>query len=165
MTNTTQVITNQNNYEYEEDMEQSQDSTESSKKYLAFISDGLNFAIDADSVIEIINGHAITHLPKTPEFIKGIINLRGQIIPIMDIRERMNRIQIEYSREACIIVIVVDNISIGLLVESVSQMVDIVDSQICEPPLNKHQETVNGIARINNTVYLILNCSILLGLN
>lgn len=165
MTNNLQQTTNEMEFDYDEDLEQSQDSTEASKKYLAFVSDGLNFAIDADSVIEIINGHAITHLPKTPDFIKGIINLRGQIIPIMDMRQRMNRTQVEYGKEACIIVILVENVSIGLLVESVSQMLDICESQICAPPLSTNQDMVNGIARVNETVYLILDCLLLLDLN
>ncbi|MEA4987065.1 MAG: chemotaxis protein CheW [Anaerovorax sp.] len=163
MTNLSQM-TNEINIDFDEDFEQSKD-TETSKKFLAFTSDGLHFAIDADLVIEIINGHAITHLPKTPDFIKGIINLRGQIIPIMDMRLRMNRAEIEYGREACIIVISVENISIGLLVESVSQMLDIYESQICAPPLSTHQDIVNGIARINNIVYLLLDCQLLLGIN
>ncbi len=153
------------NLDFDEEFEQSAENTETSKKYLAFRSDELNFAIDADSVIEIINGHSITHLPKTPDFIKGIINLRGQIIPIMDMRLRMNRSEIEYGRESCIIVITVENISIGLLVESVSQMLDIYESQICAPPLSTHQDMVNGIARIHDAVYLLLDCRLLLGID
>lgn len=152
-------------FDTEDDEDQVQEVTEASKKFLTFISDGLHFAIDTDYVIEIINDHSITYLPKTPNFIKGIINLRGQIVPIMDARLRMNRPEVEYSREACVIVITVDNISIGLLVESIQQMVDVLESQICPPPINNQQEFVNGIVRINSVVYLILDCPLLLGTN
>jgi len=158
-------MTNEMDIDFDEEFEQAKDNTEVSKKYLAFVSDKLNFAIDADSVIEIINGHSITHLPKTPNFIKGIINLRGQIIPIMDMRLRMNRGEAEYGKESCIIVISVENISIGLLVESVSQMLDIYESQICAPPLSTQQDMVSGIARIDDMVYLLLDCLLLLDIN
>lgn len=152
-------------FDMDDDEEQLQEATEASKKFLTFMSDQLHFAIDTDHVIEIINDHSITYLPKTPSFIKGIINLRGQIVPIMDARLRMNRPEIEYGREACVIVISVNNVSIGLLVESIQQMVDVVESQICPPPISNQQEFVNGIVRINGVVYLILDCPLLLGTN
>lgn len=145
-----------------EEEEVAVESMESSKKFLTFMSDGLHFAIDTDYVIEIINDFSITHLPKTPSFIKGIINLRGQIVPIMDARLRMNRSEVEYGREACVIVISVDNVSVGLLVETIQQMIDVLETQVSPPPVNNQQEFVSGIVRINGIVYLILDCPLLL---
>ena len=133
-----------------------------SKKFLTFVSNGLGFAIASDFVIEIINEHSITHLPRVPGYIKGIINLRGQIIPILDVRMRMGHPIVEYTKEACIIVISVDQNSIGLFVDKVLQMVDIADAMINDPPQNNQQEYVNGITHLDDAVYLLLDCGLLL---
>lgn len=133
-----------------------------SKKYLTFVSNGLGFAIASDYVIEIINEHFITHLPRVPEYIKGIINLRGQIIPIMDVRQRMGHPSTEYTKEACIIVISVNDTSIGLFVDKVLQMIDITDDTITDPPPNNRQEFVSGITHLEDAVYLLLDCHLLL---
>ena len=87
----------------EMDMERSQalnvEIKEEPKKFLTFLSDGLTFAIDATNVGEIITNYSITIVPNVPSFIKGIINLRGQIIPIIDIRERMHKMPGLYREE------------------------------------------------------------------
>ena len=133
-----------------------------SKKYLTFVSNGLGFAICSDCVIEIINEHFITRLPRVPDYIKGIINLRGQIIPIMDARLRMGHPLAEITKETCIIVISVNDVSIGLFVDKVLHMIDLTDDDISEPPVNNNQEFVNGITHLNNVVYLIIDCELLL---
>ena len=133
-----------------------------SKKYLTFVSNGLGFAICSDYVIEIINEHFITHLPRVPDYIKGIINLRGQIIPIMDARLRMGHPAADYTKETCIIVISVNDVSIGLFVDKVLHMIDIADEAISEPPVNNSQEFVNGITHAHDVVYLLLDCELLL---
>jgi len=133
-----------------------------SKKYLTFVSNGLGFAICSDYVIEIINEHFITRLPRVPDYIKGIINLRGQIIPIMDARLRMGHPAAEVTKETCIIVISVNDTSIGLFVDKVLHMIDISDDQISEPPANNRQEFVNGITNLHEVVYLLLDCELLL---
>jgi len=145
-----------------EDEETAVGFTADSKKYLTFVSNGLGFAICSDYVIEIINEHFITHLPRVPDYIKGIINLRGQIIPIMDARLRMGHPAAEVTKETCIIVISVNENSIGLFVDKVLHMIDIPDGAISEPPVNNNQEFVNGITHVNDVVYLILDCELLL---
>ena len=133
-----------------------------SKKYLTFVSNGLGFAICSDYVIEIINEHFITHLPRVPDYIKGIINLRGQIIPIMDVRLRMGHPEAALTKETCIIVITVNDNSIGLFVDKVLHMIDLSDDMISEPPVNNRQEFVNGITHVSDAVYLLLDCELLL---
>ena len=133
-----------------------------SKKYLTFVSNGLGFAIPSDYVIEIINEHFITHLPKVPGYIKGIINLRGQIIPIMDARQRMGHPRAEPTKETCIIVISVDNVSIGLFVDKVLHMIDIPNNAISEPPMNNTHDYISGLTHISGAVYLIVDCELLL---
>jgi purine-binding chemotaxis protein CheW len=133
-----------------------------SKKYLTFVSNGLGFAIISDNVLEIINDHFITHLPRVPDYIKGIINLRGQIVPIIDVRLRMGHPLAEHTKETCIIVITVNDNSIGLYVDKVLHMIDLTDDSISVPPVNNNQEFVSGITHLNNMVYLILDCEMLL---
>jgi len=132
------------------------------KKYLTFVSNGLGFAICSDFVIEIINEHFITLLPRVPDYIKGIINLRGQIIPIMDARLRMGHPAAEETKETCIIVISINDVSIGLFVDKVLHMIDLADDDIHSPPVNNNQEFVNGITHIQDVVYLLLDCELLL---
>ncbi len=69
----------------------------STERFLTFSSDGLNIGVSTNYVIEIITNHAITMVPLVPDYVKGIINLRGQIIPIIDIRLRMGKPSIEYT--------------------------------------------------------------------
>jgi cheW protein len=127
------------------------------KKFLAFESDKLSYAIDADYVKEIIMVNTITRLPKLPAFIRGVINLRGQVVPIMDMRIRMGRSKTEFTDDTCIIVMNIDDVQVGLLIDAVSQMVDIPEVNISTLPLSKHQELVDGIIRINGTVLLIIS--------
>jgi len=155
------ATTNQRDIFYDED-DESVGFVADSKKYLTFVSNGLGFAICSDYVIEIINEHYITRLPRVPDYIQGIINLRGQIIPIMDVRMRMGHPVIEHTKENCIIVICVNDVSIGLFVDKVLHMIDISDDAISEPPVNNKQEFVNGITHMNDVVYLLLDCGLLL---
>jgi len=162
MMTTTQVTpANQTDLFYNEN-DESLGAVSDAKKYLTFVSNGLGFAICSDYVIEIINEHFITHLPRVPDYIKGIINLRGQIIPIMDARLRMGHPSAEYTKETCIIVISVNDVSIGLFVDKVLHMIDISDDAISEPPANNNQEYINGITHVNDVVYLLLDCELLL---
>ena len=157
----TQIATAQNDLFYSEGDGNAEPAADS-KKYLTFVSNGLGFAICSDYVIEIINEHFITHLPRVPDYIKGIINLRGQIIPIMDARLRMGHPAAELTKETCIIVISVNDNSIGLFVDKVLHMIDLSDELISEPPVNNSQEFVSGITHVNDVVYLVLDCELLL---
>ena len=139
-----------------------EEEAEATKKYLAFGSDGIEYAIDADYVNEIIMNNSITRLPKVPPYIRGVINLRGQIFPIMDIRLRMGRTKTEFTDDTCIIVTEINEIPLGILVDNVTQMIDLGESQISAPPLSKHQDLVTGIARLQERVLLLINAPELL---
>jgi purine-binding chemotaxis protein CheW len=157
---------NQANYamdEYEDYGDtQSVDATEDVQKYLTFVSDGLNFAIKAAYVSEIITNHHITVLPMVPSYVKGIINLRGQIIPILDIREKMNKPPMEVTDASCIIVLDINSISIGIFVDAVSQVVDVNEKEISPMPSNSPQELVNGMMTIGKDTVLFLDCELLI---
>ena len=137
-------------------------AADAAKEYLSFVSDGIHFVVNASNVIEIIMSHTFTRLPKTPEYIKGIINLRGQIIPIIDVRLKMNKPDMDYGENACIIVVDVNSTVVGLLVESVSHVVKINSEDISPVPPKNMQELVSGIARIGDEVYLMLDCDLII---
>lgn len=126
-------------------------SSENIRKFLTFVSDGLFFGIDASYVTEIIINHNITFLPMVPYYIKGIINLRGQIIPIVDIRLRMNKPEyVKEDNSNCIIVLNIDTVMIGILVDSVRQVLDVDTSMISPPTANNYEELVNGMITISD---------------
>ena len=129
------------------------------ERFLTFVSDGLTFGVSTNYVMEIITNHTITPLPMVPDFVKGIINLRGQIIPIMDIRLRLGKPAITFTSVTCIIVFNINSIPIGILVDSVSQVLDIDCSRLSSVPANNKQELVNHMISLNkNEVILLLDC-------
>lgn len=130
-------------------------------KYLTFVLDNESYGIGINNVIEIIGIQPITLVPELPGYIKGIINLRGKIIPVMDVRLRFKKTFREYNDRTCIIVVDIDDLSIGLIVDSVSEVLIIPDEDIVPPPnLNKvGNKYISGIGKIEKEVKLILDCN------
>ena len=129
-------------------------------KYLIFVSDNLFYGIDAEQVVEIITDHTITRLPRVPHYVRGIINLRGQIIPIIDIRLRLGKPE---AGENCIMVVNVDNNCVGILVDGVEKMVDIPRDTILPMPTQNPQKLISGMCSLaEGGTMLILDCSLLL---
>lgn len=129
-------------------------------KYLTFFADGLLFGVNASYVVEIIINHAPTPIPMTPEYVKGVINLRGQIIPIINTRLRLGRPTSENEDNICIIVLDIEGTQLGILVDRVAQMVDINESEISVGPANKEQALVSGMISMSDTkeTILVLDC-------
>lgn len=145
----------------DDDMDEVEEVEVEKERFLTFRSADLTFAVNTKYVIEIITNHSITTLPMVPEYIKGIINLRGQIIPIVDIRLRLGKpsIEMENNEANCIIVLDIDSISVGIIVDSVSQVVDSELSKIAPVPVNNQRELVNGMISLDvNNVVLLLDC-------
>ncbi len=151
------VATNENTT-----LEQNEDALEnavSTERFLTFTSDGLTIGVSTNYVTEIITNHVITVLPLVPDYVKGIINLRGQIIPIIDIRLRMGKPEIEYTSTTCIIVLNINSTNIGIVVDAVQQVVDIDQSKISAVPVENQQELINGmISHGGRSVILFLDC-------
>jgi len=133
-------------------------------KFLTFLIGNEFYGIEIKHVTEIIGIHVITEIPEVPEYIKGIINLRGKIIPVMDVRLRFKKEYREYNDRTCIIVIDVKDVSIGLIVDSVCEVLTMQDTDIIEPPdINKGgNKYIKGIGRTGTDVKLILDCDKLL---
>lgn len=133
-------------------------------KYLTFTIGNEFYGIEIKYVIEIIGIQPISEVPELPEYIKGIINLRGKIIPVMDVRIRLKKEPIEYNDRTCIIVIQVKDILVGLIVDGVAEVIDIPDCEIVAPPeINKTQNKfIKGIGKVQDDVKLLLDCDKLL---
>ena len=97
----------------------------STKRYLTFLSNDLTFGISTEYVSEIIINYKIRPVPMVPEYIRGIINLRGQVIPIIDLRLFVGKPAKDNMEENCIIILTFDSCVLGIIVDSVSQVLDI----------------------------------------
>lgn len=131
----------------------------STERFLTFSCDGLNIGVSTNYVIEIITDHTITMLPLVPDYIKGIISLRGDIIPIIDIRLRMGKSPIDYTNQTCVIVLNIDSIQIGIIVDAVQQVIDVDQKRISPVPVENQQELISGmISTGDRSVTLFLDC-------
>ena len=128
-----------------------------SEKYLICVSDSLLYGIVAEQVVEIQNSYAATYLPMMPDYILGIFNMRGQIIPIMDIRLRLGKLPAE---EGILIVIDYNNNQLGIQVDSVDLMLDIPNDSIVPIPSQSAQKLVSGMCTLpdGSGTMLVLDC-------
>lgn len=131
-------------------------------KYMTFKSGNEYFGLAIQYVNEIIQIQEITAIPETDDFIKGLINLRGKIIPVIDVRLRFKHEEIEYDDRTCIIVISVKSTVIGLIVEKIAEVVEIADNDILPPPKIGHSDKeqnkyVYGIGKVGDSVKLLLD--------
>ncbi|MCP1102493.1 purine-binding chemotaxis protein CheW [Aequitasia blattaphilus] len=125
--------------------------------YLTFITDNLTFGVETDQVIEIITNYKIRSVPKVPDYIPGIINLRGQIIPIMDMRLRLGKEGTPYSDSTCIIILNISEQLMGLVVDSVLQVQDLDDNTISPLPTPKEDEPAKNLMTLKDgSVALLL---------
>lgn len=129
-------------------------------KYLTFKIDGEEYGIDISHVIEIISLSAITWVPETSNFLKGIINLRGSIVPAIDVRLRFRKLEKEYDSLTCIIVIEYNEYTVGLIVDTVDEVMHIPESNISAPPnakLKFQNKFIKNIGRVGENVQLLLD--------
>jgi len=134
-------------------------------RYLTFSLGDESYGIEIKYVTEIIGIQTITEIPELPEYVKGVINLRGKIIPVMDVRLRFKKEAREYNDRTCVIVIDINDISIGLIVDSVAEVLTIPEEDIVEPPkMNKSfsNRYIKNIGKVGNGVKLLLDCEKLL---
>jgi purine-binding chemotaxis protein CheW len=133
-------------------------------RFLTFTLGSETYGIEIRHVTEIIGIQPITEVPELPEYVKGIINLRGKIIPVMDVRLRFKKSFRGYNDRTCVIVVEIKDISIGLIVDSVSEVISIPDREIVLPPeISKgNNRYIKGIGKVNGEVKLLLDCEKLL---
>jgi len=134
-------------------------------KYLTFTLDRESYGIEVRHVTEIIGIQPITTIPELPEYVKGIINLRGKIVPVMDVRLRFKKEPKEYNDRTCVIVVDISNVSIGLIVDSVSEVLTIPEEDAIEPPQTNRSFSnryIKKIGKVGKDVKLLLDCDKLL---
>lgn len=133
-------------------------------KYLTFILGKEEYGIGIVKVKEIIGMMPITSVPRTPQFIKGVVNLRGKVIPVIDLRSKFNMAAIPYNERTCIIVVEIDSerdtVLIGIVVDAVSEVLNIQKEDIEDTPsfgTKLNTEYILGMAKIEGGVKILLN--------
>ena len=126
-------------------------------KYVTFKSGHEYYGIKIQYVNEIIVFQEITEIPESEDYIKGLINLRGKIIPVIDVRLRFKQKPIEYNDRTCIIVLNVNGTVVGLIVETIAEVVEIPEENILPSPTIGNSEKaqnvfVHSIGKVGDTV-------------
>jgi purine-binding chemotaxis protein CheW len=128
-------------------------------KYLTFFLAGEEYGLEILKVSEIIGMQPITRVPRMPEFVRGVINLRGKVIPITDLRKKFGMEQ-DANEDSCIIVVQMKGIQTGIVVDRVSEVVAIAETDIEDAPsfgAGIHTEFLLGIGKQNGRVKLLLD--------
>jgi len=129
-------------------------------KYLTFSVGNEEYGFEILKVMEIIGIMDITAIPHVPEYVKGVINLRGKVIPVLSLRKKFNMSEIEYDAETCIINVNVNNLLIGIVIDRVLEVLDI-DQENIEPPPNSdiagNTDFILGMGKVGDKVKILLN--------
>lgn len=133
-------------------------------KYLTFSLADEEYGIGILKIKEIIGMMPVTTVPQTPDFVKGVINLRGKVIPVMDLRLRFGMESIDYTERTCIIVVEIEgangSIQIGIVVDSVSEVLNINGEDIEDTPTfgsKLNTEYILGMAKMEGGVKILLD--------
>ena len=134
-------------------------------RYLTFHLGGEDYGIEIRHVTEIIGIQKITDIPDLPDFIKGVINLRGQVIPTLDLRLRFGLPAKDYNERTCVIITRMNDVPVGVIVDTVNEVVSIPLEQIAPPPTVQKglaHRFIEGLGRVGDSVKIILNAEKLL---
>ena len=141
-----------------------QETTELAGKYLTFKLDEEIYGLEILKVQEIIEMLDITKVPRTPDYVKGVINLRGKVIPVVNLRKRFGMLEQENSRNTCIVVVYIrkadEDITMGLIVDQVREVVEVAPANIEPPPgFGTQVDTsfILGMAKSEDAVTMLLD--------
>jgi len=144
--------------------EEEEDDTQKDK-YLTFRLDNEDYGLEIRHVKEIISIQKITDVPDLPDFVKGVINLRGQVIPTLDLRLRFGLPAKEYDERTCIVITHMNEIPVGMIVDTVNEVLDIPPEMISPAPTVQKgaaHRFIQGLGRVGEEVKIILNAEKLL---
>jgi purine-binding chemotaxis protein CheW len=137
---------------------------EQSQSYLTFKLENELFALNVVKVLEILEIKPITKVPKSPDFMKGVINLRGNILPVIDTRKKFDMPEAEFTIDTCIIVLSIDAgkepLLAGALVDSVQEVLEIPETAIQSPPsigTGLKEGFIKGMGRIDEEFIMLLD--------
>jgi len=135
-------------------------------KYMTFKIADEYFGIAIQNILEIVELQKITEVPDMPVFVRGVINLRGKIIPVIDLRVRFHIEEKKYNDRTCIIITEINNTAVGFIVDEVDEVADIPEKNISIPPDFKSMEGkekyIKGLGKVGDEVKIILNIERLL---
>ena len=130
-------------------------------RFLTFYIDNAVYGIELTHVIDIISAQEVTNVPSTPAYVKGIINLRGSIVPVIDVRLKFNIPEREYDDHTCFIVVDIDDMQVALVVDTVDEVVNL-DNQVTAslPEFNNvnTKEYLRSISKVDDHLVLNLDC-------
>jgi len=134
-------------------------------KYLTFGLGGEEYGLEILKVKEIIGIMNITAVPQTPKYVKGVINLRGKVIPVIDLRLKFGMENLEYNERTCIIVVDIESrglskVIMGIVVDSVSEVLNIKGEEIEATPtfgVSLNTDYILGMAKVKGTVKILLD--------
>lgn len=136
-------------------------------QFLSFVLGEEHFAIPLGSVFEINGLTAITSVPRTPDFIAGVINLRGKIIPVVNLRVKLGMGAAAFTKETCVIIADCQGRHVGMIVDSVREVLDLAGEQISAKPLmgrDAHTSFITGMAKIDGRVTILMDTGTVLSL-
>ncbi len=129
-------------------------------QYLTFVLAEEVYGLEILKVREIIGFMEITTVPRTPEFIKGVINLRGKVIPVIDLRLKFGMPEVEATDQTCIIVVDVDGVEIGIVVDEVDEVLQVMEADIEDAPAfgaSVDTDFILGMGKTNGKVTILLD--------
>ena len=128
-------------------------------KYLTFLLANEDYGIEIRYVTEIIGIQRITEVPDMPDFLRGVINLRGKVIPVMDVRTRFGMHCREYDDRTCIVVVDIDGKAMGLVVDRVNEVSNIPATQVEPPPRTSGDRGrfIQGLGKVGENVKILLD--------
>ncbi len=129
-------------------------------RYLLFSLGNETYAIEIEYITEIVVLQDIIKVPNLPGFIEGVINLRGSVISVMNMRSRFQMDEKRFDDRTCIIVINVNDFMIGLIVDTVNEVLEIPEQKICPPPRHHsgdHHNFIQGLGKVGGEVKIILD--------
>jgi len=149
----------------EEEILDEDDEDSQKDKYLTFRIANEDYGLEIAYVTEIVGIQGITEVPDMPDFVRGVINLRGQVIPVIDVRLRFRLKPRAYDDRTCVVVVNVNNNSIGLIVDTVNEVLDIPADQVSAPPKvhgGANGRYIQGMGKVGDTVKILLDVNKLL---
>ncbi|MFH1841954.1 MAG: chemotaxis protein CheW [bacterium] len=139
--------------DYDEDVQKN--------RFLTFKIAEQEYGIKISAVTEIVGMQAITEVPDVPRFVKGVINLRGTVIPVIDVRLRFGMEEREYDDRTCVIVVMVQDTVVGLVVDTVREVVAFREESISAPPninnADGNSEYIMGLGKLEDSVSILLD--------
>ncbi|MCB0416432.1 MAG: purine-binding chemotaxis protein CheW [Bdellovibrionales bacterium] len=130
------------------------------RQYLGFSLNGQRYGLPIGSVKEISTVAEVTTVPRVPKFVLGVMNLRGKIIPVIDLRVRFEVEVTPFTRDTCIVIVEGIQGEVGLVVDKVEEVLNFVETQVKAPPAmgsEAFMKYVNGIARFNDELVMLVD--------